>query len=119
MLQTEFAFTLPGGIIDASGNLLREGVMRRAIAFDEVEPMQDPRVHANGAYLGLLVLSRVITRLGPISPVSPQVIGSLFATDYLFLQDLYVRINESGTSRIETECPTCGTHFALDLADPA
>ncbi len=119
MLQTEFNFTLPCGYIDPHGNRIQTGTMRRATAFDEVEPLQDQRVQANGAYLGLLVLSRVVTRLGPISPVSPQLIGSLFATDYLFLQDLYVRINEVGTSQVETACPSCGTRFALDLADPA
>lgn len=119
MLKTEFEFTLPCGYVDPHGNLIQHGTMRRATAFDEVEPLHDPRVQANAAYLGLLVLSRVVTRLGPISPVSPQLIGSLFATDYQFLQDLYTRINEVGTSLVETACPACGTHFALDMAEPA
>ncbi len=116
MLQTEFDFTLPCGYIDDQGNLHRAGTMRRAIALDEVAPLQDARVRGNQAYLSILLLSRVVTRLGDISPVGPAVVERLFATDFIYLQDLYVRVNDAGASLVETECPTCGTHFALDLA---
>lgn len=116
MLQTEFTFTLPCGYVDPQGNLHREGVMRRAMALDEVEPLEDARVQRNDAYLTIVLLSRVILRLGTISPVTTAVVERLFATDFLYLQDLYMRFNETGTSVVETRCPTCGTHFALDLA---
>jgi hypothetical protein len=115
MLQIDFEFTLPCGYVDAQGNLHRDGVMRRATALDEVEPLQDPRVQRNQAYLPILMLSRVLVRLGTISPVTPAVVEQLFATDFVYLQDLYVRVNESGTSLVETECPHCRTRFALDL----
>ena len=68
MLQTEFEFTLPCGYVDEQGNLHRQGAMRRATALDEVEPLRDPRVRANEAYLSILLLSRVITRLGTVRP---------------------------------------------------
>jgi hypothetical protein len=116
MFQTEFAFTLPCGFIDPEGNLIRHGVMRRATALDEIEPLGDRRVQTNEAYLSILLLSRVVVRLGSFSPVEPQIIGRLFASDFLFLQELYERINESGNSLIETQCPTCGARFALDTA---
>src|SRR3712207_9238535 len=64
MLQTEFPFTLPKGYVDAEGNLHREGVMRLATAFDEIAPMKDPRVQSNPGYLVIILLSRVVTRLG-------------------------------------------------------
>ena len=115
MLQTEFEFTLPCGYIDEQGDLHRAGTMRRATALDEVAPLRDPRVRANEAYLSILLLSRVITRLGTISPVSPSVVERLFATDFVYLQDLYARVNQVEDSLVETQCPTCGTHFALDL----
>ncbi len=116
MLQTEFEFTLPCGYIDTDGNLHRQGTMRLATALDEVEPLQDARVRANEAYLSILLLSRVITRLGDIRQVSPAVIEKLFAADMTFLQDLYIQVNDGGTSLVETQCPSCGTRFALDLA---
>jgi hypothetical protein len=116
MLQTEFEFTLPCGYADERGNLHRRGVMRRATALDEVEPLRDPRVRANEAYLSILLLSRVITRLGDIAPVAPALIERLFATDFVYLQDLYARVNEGGEGVVETQCPQCGARFMLDLA---
>ena len=116
MLQTEFEFTLPCGYIDAHGNLHRQGAMRLATALDEVEPLQDVRVRVNEAYLSILLLSRVITRLGDISHVSPAIVEKLFSADMAYLQDLYIRVNDASTNLVETQCPNCGTRFALDLA---
>jgi hypothetical protein len=113
MLQTEFRFTLPCGYVDAAGNLHRDGVMRRATALDEVEPLADPRVRANEAYVSILLLSRVIARLGDLTLVTPAVVESLFASDFSYLQDLYLQVNE-GRELIETACPSCGTRFTLD-----
>jgi hypothetical protein len=116
MLQTEFDFTLPRGYIDAHGNLHRKGTMRLATALDEIEPLQDPRARANEAYLTVLLLSRVITRLGSIQQISPAIIEGLFSSDLAYLQELYIHLNDIGTSLIETQCPGCGTHLTLDLA---
>ncbi len=115
MLQTEFAFTLPCGYIDERGTLHREGLMRRATALDEVEPLGHPRVRANEAYLGILLLSRVVVRLGSLPEVTPELIERLFATDFTYLQDLYERVNGGGEGVAETQCPRCGERFMLDL----
>jgi hypothetical protein len=115
MLQTEFEFTLPRGYVDKTGNLHRQGVMRLATARDEVEPLQDVRTRVNEAYLSILLLSRVVMRLGDISPVTPPVIEGLFASDFAYLQELYVRLNTDSSHIVETQCPACGTRFALDL----
>ena len=64
MFQTEFEFILPCGFLDEEGNLHREGVMRRATAADEILPLKDPRVVKNEAYVIVILLSRVVTRLG-------------------------------------------------------
>jgi hypothetical protein len=114
-MQTEFAFTLPCGYSDGAGTLARSGVMRRAVAFDEIEPLADQRVQHNEALLTVLVLSRVVTRLGHLSPVGPEVIGNLFTADFVFLQDLYAAINVGGEPLVATACPGCGTHLLLDL----
>ena len=113
-MKTEFGFTLPRGYVDAAGVVHREGVMRLATARDEVEPLQDPRTLSNSMYLSVALLTRVVTRLGAVSPVTPQVIQDLFASDFAFLQEMYLRLNE-GTQQVETQCPSCGTRFALDL----
>ena len=116
LLRTELEFTLPNGYVDARGDLQRQGVMRLATARDEVEPLGDPRVQANEAYLGILLLSRVLVRLGTIAPVPPEVVEELFSGDFTFLQDLYVRINDHGTSRVDAECPHCGGYLSVDVA---
>lgn len=101
MLQTEFEFTLPMGYVDADGNVHKDGVMRLATAADEILPLRDPRVQNNPAYLVVILLSRVITRLGTLSQVTPQVIEGLFAADLAYLQDRYNiinRVNGTGES---------------------
>ena len=115
-LQTEFAFTLPRGYLDEHGQVHRDGLMRLATARDEVEPLGDSRVRANEAYLGVLLLSRVITRLGGIAPVTPATIERLFSSDFAFVQDLYLRLNGGEAEVVETQCPACATRFALSLA---
>jgi hypothetical protein len=115
LLQTEYEFTLPFGYVDGRGTLHRQGVMRLATAQDEVESLADARVRANQGYWSILLLSRVLTQLGDIRPVQPSVVEGLFSGDFAFLQDLYVRVNDAGANLVETQCPTCGGRFTLDL----
>jgi hypothetical protein len=114
-LQTEFPFTLPRGFLDAEGNLHREGVMRLATAFDEIAPMKDPRVQSNPGYLVIILLSRVVTRLGSLEHLNPKVIEGLFAGDMAFLQDLYRRVNEHGHNRVSVSCPHCQGEFEMEI----
>jgi len=93
MFQTEFEFTLPKGYLDPDGNLHRKGVMRLATAIDEIAPLRDPRVKSNPAYATIIILSRVITRLGALSELSPMAVENFFAQDVSYLQDFYRRIN--------------------------
>lgn len=88
--------------------------MRRATALDEIEPLGDGRVLANEAYMTILLLGRVVTRLGTLATPGSAAIERLFATDFLFLQSLYARINSAVPDLIETACPSCGTRFMLD-----
>ena len=113
---TEFPFTLPRGFRDEHGDWHREGVMRLATARDEILPLRDPRVVANEAYLNVLLLARVVTRLGALPSVTPGVVEGLFASDLAFLQDLYRRVNEHGHARVDVTCPECRSEFAVELA---
>ena len=115
VFRTEFEFTLPLGYADADGTLHRDGVMRRATAADEVFPLRDPRVEKNPAYLIVILLSRVITRLGSVSLVTPKVIEDLYVTDLGFLQDLYNRINVIEPEHLRTECPKCQHEFDIEV----
>jgi hypothetical protein len=103
MLQTEFELTLPKGYLDADGNLHRIGVMRLAKAMDEIVPMRDPRVKSNPAYATVIILSRVITRLGALEEVNPAVIEGLFACDLNYLYQFYRQINELQDQAADTK----------------
>jgi hypothetical protein len=115
-LQTEFGFVLPRGYVDAAGVVHRQGVMRLATAKDELVPQRDPRVRENEAYLTVLLLSRVITRLGTLPDVHPGVIENMFASDLAFLQDLYRRVNAEGHTRAAVTCPSCRHEFGVDVS---
>lgn len=116
-LQTEFDFVLPRGYVDQNGNLHRQGVMRLATAMDEIAPLRDLRVRGNQAYLVIILLSRVVTRLGTLTEINTGVIENLFAADLAYLQAFYRRINEEGTSLIQLACPECQAKFEVDLAN--
>lgn len=115
MIQTEYEFALPIGYQDEEGTLHREGVMRLATAADEILPLKDPRVQANQAYLVVILLSRVITRLGSVGHINPKVIEGLYAADLGYLQEFYNRINRSGKAAAGVLCPKCAHEFEVEL----
>ncbi len=115
-MQTEFEFTLPVGFVDGEGNRHQQGAMRMATALDEIAPMRDPRVRNNQSYLAIVLLARVITRLGTVGNISSITIENLFAADLAYLQAFYKQINETGKSILACSCPNCNTEFEIDLA---
>jgi hypothetical protein len=115
-LRTEFPFTLPRGYVDAAGTVHRDGVMRLATARDELIPLRDDRVRENPAYLTVVLLARVITRLGGLDDVHVGIVENLFASDLAFLQDLYGRVNAEGHARAAVTCPACRHEFTIDLS---
>lgn len=94
VIATEVPFTLPIGYRDADGTLHKDGEMRLATAGDEILPLRDHRVQANPAYLTIILLSRVIVRLGTLDMVNTKVVEDLFAKDFAYLQALYNRLNK-------------------------
>jgi hypothetical protein len=115
-LRTEFSFELPRGYVDDAGVVHRDGTMRLATARDELLPLRDDRVRENPAYLTVMLLGRVVTRLGTVTDVHAGVIENLFASDVAFLQDLYRRVNSEGHTRAAVSCPQCSHDFAVDVA---
>jgi len=117
MIQTEYPFKLPVGYLDQNeGTLHREGTMRLATAADEILPLKDPRVQANQAYLVVILLARVVTRLGSIEQINPKVIESLYAADLAYLQELYNKINHGEEGKQRVNCPQCDHAFEMELA---
>ncbi len=116
VLRTEFEFLLPRGYVDPHGTVHRDGVMRLATARDELVPLVDDRVRENPAYLTIVLVSRVLTRLGTITDVHPGLVENMFAADVAFLQDLYRRVNQEGHTRAAVTCPACQHEFSVDVA---
>jgi len=114
-METEFEFELPKGYVDANGDVHKRGTMRLATAADEILPMRDPRVQQNASYLTIILLSRVITKLGTLSTINTRVIEGLFTMDLAYLQDLYQRINMSDMPTYKVVCPHCNQQIEVPL----
>jgi hypothetical protein len=115
VLVTEVDFELPKGYVDAEGTLHRKGVMRLATAADEIYPLKDPRVRNWPAYLIVILLSRVVTRLGSLTDINPGIIEGLFSEDLAHLQDLYNRVNGLTPRAITVGCPHCGQSHEVEV----
>lgn len=116
MLQTEFKFVLPKGLIDAQGMVHRQGVMRLATAKDEIYVQGDRRSQDNQIYRSLIMLSRVITQLGELPSATPEILEELFTKDIAYLREFYNRINQQGDISIPVQCPQCNRDFTVELA---
>ena len=116
-MRTEVSFTLPKGYVDTEGTLHRAGTMRLATARDEIVPLREGQVRENEAYLTVLLLSRVVTRIGDVTDVTPGMIEELFAADFDHLQRLYERLNTDGEAVGSVTCPSCSHAFEVDLTE--
>lgn len=114
-LRTEFPFQLPRGYVDEQGVVHRDGTMRLSTARDELIPLRDVRVQENPAYLSVVLLGRVITRLGTLPMVHDGIVETMFASDLAFLQDFYRQINAEGHTRAAVRCPHCSEPFEVEL----
>lgn len=115
-MQTEHPFTLPLGYVDRAGEVHREGVMRLATARDEIEPLRDAAVRENDAYLSVLLLARVVTRIGTVSDITPELVEQLYAADFDHLERLYERINADADVVGALTCPECHRDIEVDLS---
>ncbi len=114
-LQTVYPFRLPKGYLDGEGTLHREGQMRLATAGDELSALRDPLVKADESMMNVVLLSKVVTSLGTLTEVTPQVMEGLFVGDLEFLQNMYETINKVDNPKIQVTCPHCGHQFTDTL----
>jgi hypothetical protein len=115
-LNTEFNFILPRGLVDEQGAIHRQGSMRLATAKDEIFVQKDRRVQNDPGYGVLVMLSRVITRLGSLSSITPELLENLFTRDLAYLREFYNRINQQGDAYIPVQCPQCSSQFNVELS---
>lgn len=113
--QTEFNFVLPRGYVDNAGILHKEGMMRLANAGDEIVPLKDPRVQQNPTYLTIILLSRVISRLGSLVHVDTLTVEKMYTADLAYLQDFYQRINHMENPTYECVCSNCGRTIEVPI----
>lgn len=111
--QTEYEFELPRGYVDENGTLHRRGIMRLATAADEILPMKDPRVQQNPGYLTIILLARVVTKLGDLRAIDTRTIEKMFTADLAYLQGLYRQINEVEVPKVKAACPKCEHEFEV------
>jgi len=116
MFRTEYEFKLPRGYVDAEGELHRDGLMSLSTAADEILPLRDPRVQKNPAYLVVILLSRVVTRLGSLNgdEINPGVVEKMYAADLAYLQDFYNEINQVDAADVPVTCPHCQQAFNME-----
>ncbi|RAV20512.1 phage tail assembly protein [Paenibacillus contaminans] len=112
---TEYEFELPRGYVDENGTLHKRGVMRLATAADEILPMRDQRVQQNPGYLTIILLARVITKLGDLRAIDTRVIERLFTADLAFLQNFYRHINDIEPLKAHVMCPKCEHEHEVEL----
>ncbi|MFB2838621.1 phage tail assembly protein [Floridanema evergladense] len=114
-MTTEFQFILPKGLVDTEGKIHRQGVMRLATAKDEISLQQNRYVRENPGYGFLVMLSQVITNLGELISVTPDLLENLFTLDLAYLREFYNRINQQGSPSISVKCPRCSSDFNVEL----
>jgi hypothetical protein len=115
MMVTEFDFILPRGLLGVDGEIHREGTMRLATARDEILISKDARAQESEAYGELILLSQVITRLGCLTEIVPDLLENLFTLDLSYLREFYNRINQQGSAKIPVDCPVCKSQFMAEL----
>lgn len=113
--KTEVSFELPKGYVDKNGEIHKRGVMRLATAADEIIPLKDPRVKSNPGYLSIMLLSRVITKLGTLEEINTDIIEQLFTPDIAYLQELYQSLNAIEPIYIKETCPHCNKELTVEV----
>ena len=113
---TEFEFILPRGLVDAKGQNHRQGSMRLATARDELERSRNRQAQDNPIWSDLVILARVITRLGEFTQLTPEQLAELFSADLAFLRELFNRLNRQDHAQIDMQCPHCQIEIGVDLA---
>ena len=109
-------FFLPLGLKDQKGLFHRQGTMRAVTAEDELAIQELDSVRFNDRMRDLELLVRVLLNLGDYTKIDSELLEGLFEPDLVYLQMLFNRINQSYSSDLRFQCPSCGSHYSIDLS---
>jgi hypothetical protein len=116
-IRTEFPFVLPKGLIDKDNTRQKtKGTMRLIKVKDLLQIHQDARVKETEAYFYIVLLARVITKLGNEKMVNTKIIESLCPEDFAFLVDFLNEINHKVLKSIPIECSACKNKYIGEFA---
>jgi hypothetical protein len=111
-IRTEFKFILPRGYPDKDGKKQKvRGVMRLIRVKDLIQIYHDSRVRESEAYFYIILLARVITRMGDDKMITTKRIEGLCPEDFAFLIDFLNEINHKVIKTIPLKCSACGNQY--------
>jgi len=111
-IKTEFKFVLPKGYPDETGKIQRiTGVMRLIKVKDLIRIYHDTRVKETETYFYIVLLARVITKLGSEKMVTTKRIENLCPADFAFLVDFLNEINHKIIKNIPICCSACNSRY--------
>lgn len=90
---TVIHFCLPQGYRDPTGVWHREGILRPALAGEEIRAQSDFRVYLRPESFLDILLARVVLKLGALEKVDVGIVERLPAEDRTFLERLYREVN--------------------------
>lgn len=94
MSLEQIEFDLPHGYVDKKGKLHKSGTMRVSTQDDEVLIKQHGKYKLDHSYAKIAILAKVVTKLGTLKQVTPEIIADLYADDLRFLKALYEELNK-------------------------
>lgn len=109
----EKEFTLPIGLT-INGKNYKKGAMRPATAMDEIECQEEDKLEFNNRLRDIVLLAKVVTRIGDISPVTMEMIEELYEADFIYLQLLCDSMNNLKHTHRGVHCPHCGKEHPVD-----
>ena len=116
-IRTEFSFILPKGLLDKDNTRQKtKGTMRLIKVKDLLLIHQDTRVKESEAYFYVVLLARVIDKIGSEKMVNTKLIESLCPEDFAFLVDFMNEINHKVLKSIPIACSACKNKYIGEFA---
>jgi hypothetical protein len=116
-VRTEFSFILPKGMIDKEGKRQKtRGAMRLIKVKDLLQVYQDTRVKESEAYFYVVLLARLVVKIGNERMVNTKIIENLCPEDFAFLVDFLNEINHKAVKSIPVSCSACKHKYIGEFA---
>lgn len=115
-VRDEFTFILPNGRgLETENGKKVSGVMKLIRVKDLSAIGQDGKVKTNPGYFYVILLARIVKKLGEEKMVTTKTIENLAPEDFGFLVDMANRVNRQGLKSVTIQCG-CGNTFNGEFA---